>query len=545
MTTQPTTKPRRMAFVRRAAALTAVSLVLAACSGGGDATTSAPNEVQEAQLPNYVPVDYVEPDFPGVDGSTAGFTHYPDKLVTSVTEKPGTGQNFTLLTPIWQAIPPTKGNAYFDAISEELGSTLDYQMVAGNDYNERLATILASPDDVPDWVAVFGWNPPPRFDQAVEAVFQDLTEFTAGEAIEKYPNLANLPTEAWQFGVFNGRTYGVPVPGEVVTDAVFYRTDIFEELGVEPPQSSSEFLEVARAVTDPGKQRWAINDPWVAATLMFGVTPNWEIGDDGTLINRYETKEYREALEFVRTLYDEGLVHPDAVADNSADAKQRFESGKVVMHYDGVGGWSEMSDRMSSTFGDDEVRMLPLADIHADGADPVRYKGNPANFFSFFKKSDEPERIEELLRIANYLAAPFGTTEYNLVQNGVEGVHYTLDEDGAPEAVQGSEAEVAVVTRHAVAPPVINARVDEPTFVENYATWMANETENFVDSPFYGIRVVEPVRFATLNQPFADLEKDIARGRKDISALEPAVENWRSSGGDELRDFYQDILEQQ
>ncbi|WP_127573657.1 extracellular solute-binding protein [Georgenia faecalis] len=543
MTITRTTTRRRLAG--SAAALTAATLVLAACSGGQDSPDGGAEAPAEAEMPNYVPVDYVEPDFPSVNGSTAGYTQVPAELVDSVTETPGTGETFTLLTPIWQAIPPVEGNEYFEAINERLGSTLEYQMVAGNDYNERLATILASPDDVPDWVSVFGWNPPPRFDQAVEGVFQDLTEYIAGDAIEAYPNLANLPTEAWQFGVFNGRTYGVPVPGELVTDALFYRADILAELGLEPPETASELLEVARAVTDPAEQRWAFNDPWVAATLMFGVPPKWQIGEDGELIHRYETEEYRAALEFVTQLYSEGLVHPDAVADNSADAKQRFESGNVVLHYDGVGGWAEMAGRISTAFGDDEVRMLPLSNLHADDGEPVRYPGNPANFFSFFKKSDDPERIEELLRIANFFAAPFGTTEYNLVQNGVEGVHYTVDENGAPQPTEQSGTEIAKVTTHAVAPPVANTRLDDPTYVENYTTWMAGEAENLVETPFYAQQIVEPAQFATLGQPFSDLEKDIARGRQDISALDTALENWRTSGGDELRAFYQDILDNQ
>ncbi len=534
-------RPWRM-LARHAAALTVVSLAFTACSSGSGASTDASGEMDAAELPSFMPVDYVEPDFPGVNGSTPGFIHMPGELVTSVPEKPGTGKSFTLLAPIWQAIPPTQGNAYFDAISESLGSTLNYQMIAGNDYNERLSTILASPDDVPDWVSIFGWDPPPRFDQAAQAVFQDLTEFTAGDKIEKYPNLANLPTEAWKYGTFNGRTYGVPVPGERVNDAVFYRSDIFEEMGIEPPQSSSEFLEAARAVTDPGKQRWAINDPWVAATLMFGVPGQWQIGDDGKLTHRYETKEYRQALEFVSQLYAEGLVHPDAVADNSSDAGQRFASGQVAMHYDGIGAWSGLKGALPD---DGKVHMLPLSQLHADGADPIRYPGNPANFFSFFKKTDDPERIEELLRIANFLAAPFGTTEYNLVQNGVEGVHYKLDENGVPETIEKNAAEVARVTTYAVAPPLVNAQVEDPIFVENVSTWMAKETETFADTPFYGQRIVEPPQFATMGRPFTDLEKDIARGRQDISALDPALETWRTSGGNELKAFYQEILDKQ
>lgn len=41
-------------------------------------------------------------------------------------------------------------------------------------------------------------------------------------------------------------------------------------------------------------------------------------------------------------------------------------------------------------------------------------------------------RIELLLRVMNYLAAPFGTKEWELVNHGVEGTHFTRGTDGGP-----------------------------------------------------------------------------------------------------------------
>jgi len=34
------------------------------------------------------------------------------------------------------------------------------------------------------------------------------------------------------------------------------------------------------------------------------------------------------------------------------------------------------------------------------------------------------------------------------------------------------------------------------------------------------------------------------RGRKKLTDLDPAVETWKASGGEELRAFYQEILDQ-
>src|SRR5690625_6921531 len=53
------------------------------------------------------------------------------------------------------------------------------------------------------------------------------------DALPIYPNLARLDPAVWEFCMFNGRIFGLPFPSELITDAVFYRRDLFEELGVE------------------------------------------------------------------------------------------------------------------------------------------------------------------------------------------------------------------------------------------------------------------------------------------------------------------------
>src|SRR5699024_1867431 len=78
----------------------------------------------------------------------------------------------------------------------------------------------------------------------------------AGEGVLDSPNLARLDPAAWEYSMFNGRIYGLPYPSELVTDAVFYRRDLFEELGVEPPTDAESFLEVLSEITDPGANRW-------------------------------------------------------------------------------------------------------------------------------------------------------------------------------------------------------------------------------------------------------------------------------------------------
>ena len=536
---------RRRSFlgvVAAGAAVVGVPSLLTAC-GTSNTPPPAPGATPSGDvLPTYVPIDYVEPDFPSVNGSTPGFSSLPTELVQSVPEPPGSGTAFTAMTPLWGTIPPTKGNQYYEAVNGILGSSIEFQITDGNTYGDKLATVLASAKDVPDWVCVPTWNIPPRFgSEIVPNIFQDLTEHLGGDAVKEYPNLANIPTDAWKFCVFNGRLYGLPFPGETITDATFVRTDVLDELGITlDVRNGQDLLDLAAELTGGG--RWGAEDLWNTAAIIHSVPPRWRLDGD-RLVHRVETEEYRAALAWNAELFASGAVHPDAVADQQGEAKTRFQSGASLLMSDGLGGWHEaLRDNLASN---PAYWQQPLDPFEADGGTPVLWKGNPANIFSFLKRSDDEERIRELLALANVLAAPFGTTEFDLVQNGVEGVHYTKGEGGIPVPTPLAATELQPTYMFLVDGPIANTRVQYPGYVEASSTWQQKAAEFITEPLFYAQQIVEPAQFASIGQPFVDLEKDISRGRKSLDDLDAAVETWRSSGGEELRAFYQEILDAQ
>ncbi len=551
MNTTTSTRPigdlavRRRSFlgiVAAGAAVVGVPSLLTGCSTDGAAPVAPGAAPAGDVLPTYVPVDYVEPDFPSVNGSTPGFSTLPSELVQSVPDAPGSGTTFTAMTPLWGTIPPTTGNQYYEAVNGILGSTIEFQITDGNTYGDKLATVLASAKDVPDWVCVPTWNIPPRFgSEIVPNLFQDLTEHLGGDAVKDYPNLANIPTDAWKFCVFNGRLYGLPFPGETITDATFVRSDVLDELGITlDVRNGQDLLDLASELTGGG--RWGAEDLWNTSAIIHSVPPRWQLDGD-RLVHRVETEEYRAALAWNAKLFASGAVHPDAVADQQGESKTRFQSGSSLLMSDGLGGWHEaLRDNLASN---PAYWQQPLDPFEADGGTPVLWKGNPANIFSFLKRSDDEARIRELLALADVLAAPFGTTEFDLVQNGVEGVHYTKGEGGVPVPTALAATELQPTYMFLVDGPIANARVQYPGYVEASSTWQQKAAEFITEPLFYAQQIVEPAQFASIGQPFVDLEKDISRGRKSLDDLDAAVETWRSAGGEELRSFYQEILDAQ
>ena len=70
---------------------------------------------------------------------------------------------------------------------------------------------------------------------------------------------------------------------------------------------------------------------------------------------------------------------------------------------------------------------------HDGSGGPVTY--NIAGYFGQWcipaATAGDDAKVEELLRITNYFAAPFGSEEYIFLNFGIEGVHHTLNDDGS------------------------------------------------------------------------------------------------------------------
>src|SRR5699024_9936446 len=113
----------------------------------------------------------------------------------------------------------------------------------------------------------------------------------SGDAVNTYPFLANLPPEAWQHGVFNGKIFGIPVPrGAVSTFVLYGRDDLLQEAGItESPASLEDFADICGELTAPSANTWALAYlPIDYLRQMFGVPNDWELQDDGTLVSANE-----------------------------------------------------------------------------------------------------------------------------------------------------------------------------------------------------------------------------------------------------------------
>ncbi|CAL9544067.1 Lipoprotein LipO [Streptomyces sp. enrichment culture] len=555
MTPNAVSGPSRRNFLASsavaAAAVAGGMPLLAACGGsdGGSREGTTSGKDAEKLLPAYVASNVVTPDIPSRNGSAVGFTGKLDMadLKTSVPEKLGKGGRVTVMSPFWGS-PPKGGNAYYRAMNDLIGVDVRWQNQDGNTYDQKLGAVLAS-SNVPDVVVVPGWNMTGKIPSAVISKFADLGPYLSGDAVKDYPNLAAIPTDAWRRSIFGGKLRGLPMPSSYVTGIVpLYRKDVFDKEGYEVPRSADEFLALAKEITNARAKRWACLDMKWTAFNAFGVLSGEEksLGwneVDGKLVYRIETEEYLEALEWTRKLFAAGVVHPDAELGKSSatDAGPKFAAGEFLIYNQDISQWWSRTAEQATQNPDFKVWGMDV--FGHDGGEPRLWAKNPAGIFAFVNEKASKDVIRDVLAVANVTAAPYGTKEYMMTNYGVEGTHYTV-KDGVPTKTDQGNIDVMNAYVMISSPAATIAHPDFPEVAKGQVEWQQRMGAFTRKSSFYGMQITEPARWTNLSNDFEQLEDDIVRGRKKIGDMQQAVSEWRSKGGDKLRDWYKKLLDE-
>jgi putative aldouronate transport system substrate-binding protein len=518
---------------------------LTACgkSSGGKGSATDTEKVT-AILPRQKSLNLaVKPDIVSTRPVADGFTTFPSQFVDAVSEKPGrSGQTIKATVPVWGPAPPGLGqSAYLEAINTRLGVPLDFSIQDGNTYADKLNAMLAA-RDVPDLLCVPSWEVAklPRFSDAVKALFEDLTDHLKGEAVDAYPMLATFPTSSWRKAVWNNRLMAIPNPSDNPYPWILMsRKDLLDAAGLPLPKTIDELYDLGKKVTDPGKGVWAFDDIFAMVQMYHkvpGSKEGWRRRADGTPEFKYETPEYKAAVEFMAKVYKAGLVHPDVVASKGADSKQLLASGKIVFKQDGMGAWQPLQAQYQKITPTLNIQPVPV--FSATGGDPLVWGADEPISYTFVKKGLSKDRVKELLRVSNWCSAPFGTTEFLLREYGIEGKHYTRRGDGAPVkqdlAFKEIQNQYFFISGRS---PVVQPTPDTPNYVRDMLAY-ANAMVKFMErDPWDGLKLEYPAKFKATLVPTEDKVTDIVRGRRPLSDLDGLVSEWRAGAGDETRAF--------
>ncbi|GAA3819526.1 extracellular solute-binding protein [Streptomyces coacervatus] len=547
--------PSRRSFLASTAVVTAAVAggmpLLAACGGSDSGSRGGTTSGKDAKklLPAYVASNVVTPDIPAKNGSAMGFTRELAiaDLKTSVPKKLGRGGKVTIMSPFWGS-PPKGDNPYYTAMNSLIGVDVVWQNQDGNTYDQKLGAVLAS-SDIPDVVVVPSWNMGGKIPSAITGKFADLGPYLSGDKAKEYPNLAAIPTDAWQRSIFGGQLRGLPQPGPYVTGIVpLYRKDLFDKAGYTIPKSADEFTALCKEITSPKAKRWACGDMKWTAFNIFGVMSGsekplgWNLVD-GKMIYRIETPEYLEALEWTRKLFAAGYVHPDFKLGKSqaTDPSPKFAAGEFLIWNNNIVNWYGQQAAQATQNPSFKIWGMDL--FGHDGGNPTLWAEQPAGIFAFVSKKASESVIRDVLAVANVTAAPYGTKEWMLTNYGVEGTHYAM-KNGVPVKNDKGNNEVVNAYVMVASPAATIAHPDFPDITKASVEWQQRMGAFTKKSSFWGLTISEPSRFTNLSNDMEQMEDDVVRGHKSISDMQQWISDWKSKGGDKLRDWYKKLLDE-
>lgn len=518
--------------------------LLSACGGNAVVPTSAGKVV----LPDDVPAKVPTPQEPGTSaGVRDGYWQYPSELVKSVHDTPGRGGSVTALVIAYVPPPtPLSQNQYWQQLNRNLGVSYQPIITAEGDFPTKLQTVMAA-SDLPDYILLTPTNATAHLIEFLEDKCEDLSPYLAGSAVKAYPNLANLGNFSWNTATYGGRIYGLPQPRGVFGSNLFILQNLADDAGMSQPKNVDDLERLMKELNQPKAGRWAMG----AATLtnynlsffyqLFGVPNGWAVDRNGKFTADLETEAAREAIAYARRLFQDGVFHPDANNMTTVQAKDAFYAGQIASYLDGFSAYPSTWEQVALIKPDNKPRvMIPFGHSGGRGS----YFFGTGSFGTTALKKAPKSRIEELLRIADYLAAPFGTEENFFLANGVEGVDFTRNAQGAPIVTSKGQTQNALSEGYITSGPSVNVNTQFPDFIRAIHQQEEQLVPLGVVNPTVGLySETAEDRGSDLATLVDDQLSSIIAGRAPISSLTSLISNWKSQGGEQMRNEYQKSYE--
>jgi len=232
--------------------------------------------------------------------------------------------------------------------------TVEYEMIPLGQFYDRLL-VAASSDSAPDASRFKEWW---LGDFVENDLLASLDDFIAA-----WPGADDVIANLYNTGRTRANGPVFMLPHQYITFYLYYRADRLAELGVDPPTTTEEFIEISKQLTDPANQRYGFGlrgggggqDQWLAYMLAGGCDL---VDDDGAVV-----ADSQACIDANQAYIDLYRVHeiapPSAPTDGFAQVIGSFEAGitSFVAHHVGS------SLRLTNVHGDAlGVMDIPVAD---------------------------------------------------------------------------------------------------------------------------------------------------------------------------------------
>lgn len=345
-------------------------------------------------------------------------------------------------------------------ISKRTNVNLDLNVVPDSDYAEKRQILLSS-GSAPDIITHTYANQ--VSDYATSGVLLPISDY-----MEYMPNLTekierwNLQEEWDSLKELDGKVYVAQGFSEYLTQSIAMgaRKDIFEKYGLSIPESYEELYEDLKYIKQQDPSIVGLSDRAKGDLLLSMLARCFDTNAGYSLPSGYtydRTNEewvfaptsdnFKEMLQYLNKLYNEGLLDPEAFTQDTNQFKQKLYNGKVVVAGMWLGEEDTFTPEIQAATGNPDAdfdAILPMAGPRGTRATKSASRLNGG--FAISASAKDKPYFYQLLKFVDWLYYSDEAIELN--SWGVEGETFTVNENGQKELM----------------PNVINYRHPDATF---------------------------------------------------------------------------------
>lgn len=453
---------------------------------------------------------------------------------------------FMLIDNEGNPLSGTNANTVINTMEQWTGSKISFQFVPNDSYNDQVHALLKTPASLPMIMSVN------KLDQDIIAavqqdLFWDLNDFIWDSA--KYPNLSKANKNVCKSLEVRGKLIGLYKARDIGRNGFGYRTDWAEKLGLPAPRTPEDVYNMMKAFATQDPDGNGIDDtfglamcnytgPFDIIQTWFGCGNGW-IEENGKLLPVHQTAAYKDALDWMRRLYEEKLIPQDWRTRESKYWQDQVKNGEAGMFVDVMDGsrriWDNFVNGKIPSVVDPEktATMTLVGPINGATLATAGYNG----FIVITKTAATREQVEACL---HYLDKMCDDEMIILAAYGLKNVHYTIDTSGylVPNADKSSSKAYSALNQtqcfipHALsaAKPSIkqtDRKLKELEVIasnEKYAVF--NPALSFLaNSPTYA------KSGSRLDKLISDARTQYICGEINELGLQDAFDQWNKQGG--------------
>lgn len=441
---------------------------------------------------------------------------------------------------------------------EVTGYKVEYYVLPAENADEKLLMDVSSGADY-DVIQVS----PTQFQTLLsQGALMPLTDL-----LEKYGKdiLEGVSEDSWKAMTgSDGQIYGIPYkyphPQEIANFMVV-RMDLLRQAGInEIPKKLTidEFYNILKRLKEYyGDQYIIFTGPFRQAseagagvnwdipqniTSAFGIYSDWMVDENGKVIYMTEHENFPKMIEFMQKLMNEGLLDRDWAVNNTTTVNEKLSSGKAIIACSNRTGTLVTTPVMMESLGLDWDDLAYIGALYGNDGTCKYMRTEAINQVTcILKNAKHPEHVINWINIKQ---------QNQLYLNiGVEGVHFTYDENGEINPINpifseergnsfwylNSTDEEAFAKQWPARVRKSQAMWEPFDAVTNYANKYTPEI--FVPNTFAFMPSLE--NYSKYNQSLfkstSDFILQLMAGTKSLNDLPTFMKDWQNNGGEKVR----------